>query len=265
MISDFILPQNIGKLVSGQVPEANNTGYSGAGVFVFDDLVLKIEKISENNDATVEMMRWLEGKIPVPKVICCEKDNEYQYLLMSRTPGMMSCDKYYMERPELLISTLALAMKMLWSVDISGCPRDRNIEVELKEAEYRVENGLVDIERTEPSTFGERGFKDPEDLLNWLKSNKPDYEPVLSHGDFCLPNLFMEGDRFSGFIDLGATGIGDKWRDIALCYRSLKHNAEGFYSGKVYSGINADRLFDELGIKPDFEKIRYYILLDELF
>ena len=59
MSSQLILPHNIEKLISGQVPEANNVGYSGASVYVLDDMVLKIEKISENNDATVEVMKWL--------------------------------------------------------------------------------------------------------------------------------------------------------------------------------------------------------------
>lgn len=68
----------------------------------------------------------------------------------------------------------------------------------------------------------------------------------------------------SCLIDLGNAGIADKWQDLALCYRSLKHNANGSY-GKIYSGIHEDDLFKLLGIEPDPEKLRYYILLDELF
>ena len=81
----------------------------------------------------------------------------------------------------------------------------------------------------------------------------------------------MGGERaaamscFSGLIDLGACGIGDRWRDIALCYRSLRWNAEGAYGGKVYPDVKSQMLFDALGIGPDLEKIRYYILMDELF
>ena len=59
--------------------------------------------------------------------------------------------------------------------------------------------------------------------------------------------------------------IGDKWKDIALCHRSLKHNFDGTFGGKVYPDFNPDSLFDALGIEPDWEKIRYWILLDELF
>ena len=95
--------------------------------------------------------------------------------------------------------------------------------------------------------------------------NKPSYEPVLSHGDFCLPNIYLDNGIISGFIDLGDAGIGDKWRDIALCYRSLKHNAEGAYGGKVYPDTDPMQLFKKLQIEPDWDKIRFYLLMDELF
>ena len=118
---------------------------------------------------------------------------------------------------------------MLWSIDLQGCPRNRTIETELEKAKFCVENNLVDVSDSEPETFGKDGFENPTALLRWLQEHKPDYEPVLSHGDFCLPNVFLENGRISGFIDLGETGVGDKWRDIALCYRSLKHNFDGTY------------------------------------
>ena len=76
--------------------------------------------------------------------------------------------------------------------------------------------------------------------------------------------MFFKDGKVSGLIDLGNAGVADKWRDIALCYRSLRHNADGTF-GKYYSGIDPDDLFKELGIEPDWDKMRYYILLDELF
>ena len=48
-------------------------------------------------------------------------------------------------------------------------------------------------------------------------------------------------------------------------HRSLASNFGGAYGGKVYPDFNADRLFDFLGIEPDYDKLRYYKLLDELF
>ena len=124
---------------------------------------------------------------------------------------------------------------------------------------------MIDLENLNPGTFGKGGFKDPSDLLKWLEKNKPDYEPVLSHGDFCLPNLFLDNGKISGFIDLEDTGIGDKWSDIADCYRSLKGNSEGIFGGKNYPDVKPDLIFQALGIKPDAEKLRFFNLLDELY
>ena len=87
---------------------------------------------------------------------------------------------------------------------------------------------------------------------------------MLSHGDLCLPNIFLTENGISGFIDLGDAGVGDRWRDIALCHRSLRHNADGSY-GSVKKDVNPDELFSLLGIRPDPEKLRWYLLLDELF
>lgn len=102
-------------------------------------------------------------------------------------------------------------------------------------------------------------------MWEWLNANRPLEELVLSHGDFCLPNVFAQGEELSGYIDLGRMGVADKWMDIALCYRSLKHNFFGKYATKVYEDFDPDMLFEVLEIEPDWEKLRYYILLDELF
>ena len=263
---EYRIPDTIKKLIEGKPYVSDDTGMSGSKIMIFDDSVLKIVKNGTGNEvAAAEIMRWLEGKIPVPQVIACETDDKYQYLLMSKVPGRMSCDAYYLEHPGELLACLTEAFTMLWNVDVSGCPRDRNIDAQLQEARFRVENDLVDPEDAEPETFGEDGFKDPKDLLDWLEKNRPAYEPVLSHGDFCLPNIFIENGRINGFIDLGETGVADKWRDIALCYRSLKHNYDGSFGGKGYPDFDPDMLFEALGIEPDREKLKYYILLDELF
>ncbi len=261
----IFIPDTIKSIIGDLTYDLDTSGLSGAQVLMFSDMVLKIEKYHKDGDETVQLIKWLDGKIPVPKVICHEVCGEYRYLLMGKVNGKMSCDSYYLERPNELLDLLAEALKMLWSVDISDCPRCRDLDTELEEARYRVENGLVDVEHTEPETFGENGFSSPSELLKWLESNKPSVEPVLSHGDFCLPNIFLNDGGISGFIDLGDTGVADKWRDISLCYRSLKHNFDGSFGGKVYSGFYPNMLFERLNIEPDWDKLKYYILLDELF
>ena len=94
--------------------------------------------------------------------------------------------------------------------------------------------------------------------------NKPGEELVFSHGDFCMPNIFIQNGELAGYIDLGRSGVADKWQDIALCYRSLKDNFSGKYATKIYEEFDPNLLFEELGVEPDWNKINYYMLLDEL-
>ncbi len=259
------IPSKIKALVERKAFTVDDIGMSGNQVLIFEDMVLKIEDDTASMENQVQLMQWLQGKIPVPKVFVYEKLNEKSYLLMSRISGEMSCATYYLEHPQMLLEALANGLKMLWKVDINDCPCRRDLDAVLQEARMRVESDLVDLDSVEPTTFGEAGFENPKNLLEWLENNRPSFEPVFSHGDYCLPNIFLENGQIKGFIDLDRAGIGDKWNDIALCYRSLKHNFDGTYGGKVYEEFNPDLLFQKLGIEPDWNKINYYLLLDELF
>lgn len=261
----MILPKNIQSLIADQPYETNNIGMSDSKILSFDDMVLKIEKQSDESDNEHRMMKWLDGKIYVPKVLCFEQMNDTNYLLMSKLKGQMLCSEEFCENPAILISLLAKGLKMLWDIKVSDCLYNNSIDNKLQLAEIRVANNQCSIEDAEPDTYGENGFQSPSDLLAWLKENKPIENPVFSHGDFCLPNIFAENNEISGFIDLGRSGIADKYQDIALCYRSLKHNLYGKYKSKENIWYDVDLLFDELGIVPDWDRINYYILLDELF
>lgn len=251
-------------LVQGLPYTVDSTGLSGSRVLLFPDRVLKISAESALTDGMLRVMRFLEGRLPAPRVLAFERAQGKEYLLMTRIQGKMACDPMYLTQPDTLLRLLAEALQMLWQVDVAQCPQSRSLEGELAHARYSLAHGLTDFSRCEPSTFGPGGFESPEKLLFWLENNKPPLETVFSHGDCCLPNIFFAEGRVSGFIDLGDAGIADRWRDLALCYRSLKHNTDGTW-GHALAGFRPERLFDYLDLRPDWEKLRYYILLDEFF
>ncbi len=259
------LPEEIQKRIAEQEYAIDEIGMSDSTVIMFEDSVLKIQSETLETQGEIKMLQWLEGKLPVPKVLSHVTENGKSYLLMSRMDGQMACEEKYLENPKLLASVLAQSMKKLWEIDVTTCPVRMDLDVKLRMARENIKNGLVDMDNVEPDTFGENGFKGPDELLQWLVANKPEEELVLSHGDYCLPNIFIKEEALAGYIDLGRMGIADKWVDIAICYRSLLHNYAGKYTGKVYDGVDSNLLFEELGIEPDWNKIRYYILLDELF
>lgn len=259
------MPQGIRKLLGDKSCETDTVGMSQAGVYLFPDWVLKVQDLSEESQNEYDMLSWLRDKLPVPGVLARETQDGKDFLLMERCPGEMACAERYLDDPVTLAGLLANTLKALWAVDVGDCPCDQSLDRKLEQAAYNVENGLVDVDNVEPDTFGPNGFHDPADLLRWLKTHRPPEETALIHGDFCLPNLFGMGDRPAGLIDLGRGGAGDPWCDIALCYRSLDHNYKGAYGGHPRPDFDPDILFQALGMAPNWEKIRYYILLDELF
>lgn len=259
------LPNKIKIHLTTSKYQTDEIGLSDSKVYLFDDQVLKIQEDNEEARNECQIMKWLEGKLPVPKPVAYECENGRSYLLMTRVEGKMSCDEAYMRQPALLTKMLADALKTMWQIDVSDCPCIWNIDRKLKLAKYWVEHDMVDVDNVEPDTYGPNGFDSPRALFQWLTENKPQEEPVLSHGDFTLPNILFEDGHIKGYIDLGRMGVADKWQDISLCYRSLQHNFDGKYNGKKYDGYHPDMLFKQLGIEPDWDKIRYYILLDELF
>ena len=259
------IPQSIQKIVGDAPYTCDNIGMSGSAVLCYADMVLKIEPESEGFANQLAMLRWLEGKLPIPKVLQAVTEDGKQYLLMSRMPGKMACSPEYMADPDRFVQQMADALHMLWQVDISACPKHHTLQDDLNKAQERVDQGLVRMDLVEPETFGPNGFENPAALLTWLQENQPELEPVLSHGDFCLPNVFLDDGQISGFIDLGDCGVSDKWRDIAICHRSLRHNFNGRYASNPVPDFDPDLLFEKLGIAPNWEKLRYYQLLDELF
>lgn len=257
------MPEAIRTVLGDSAGQADTLGKSAAEVYLFDDYVLKIRPADGWDTVDTQILRWLSGKLPVPEVAAHEVQNGRDWLLMTRIRGKMLCDPAVMGNPILLLDCMAEALHLLWNVPVGDCPFERRVEDNLDHAEKTILAGRFDPSDCEPETFGPGGFGDPKELLDWLKTHQPAQDLVLTHGDFCLPNLFTDGKRFSGFIDLGSTGICDRWMDLALGWRSLKHNSDGHY-GTVRPYINPDDLFRAAGVPKDEEKLWYYILLDEL-
>lgn len=260
-----MLPATIEQLTGNLPYQVDSVGLSGSQVRCYQHMVLKIQPLSEEARNEAAMMRWLEGKLPAPKLLAEETDGKLHYLLMSRLTGRMLCDPALLNQPDQLLSLACDGLKQLWQLNPADCPADRTLTQRLRLARQRVEAGLCSTENVQPDTYGPGGFASPLALLEWLEKNRPDEELYVTHGDCCLPNLFADASGFGGFIDWGRGGSGDRWQDIALLYRSMTHNYDGSHGFIPQAACPAEQLFDRLGVTPDPEKLRYYILLDELF
>ena len=74
-------------------------------------------------------------------------------------------------------------------------------------------------------------------------------DEVLVHGDYCLPNVLLDADR-RHYLDVGESGIGDRYIDIVAGIWSLRHN---------YGKGNVGNLLSEYGLQTlDRRKLTAY-------
>jgi len=219
---------------------------------------LKTGKKNHESQREHDMLKWLNGKLLVPDILFWNETETTFYLLTSPAQGTMACTERGLSSEEdEIIYALADGLLQFQGIEISSCPLENKLEQRLDAALFNIENNLVNLDDF-ACTFSEnKRFQTPIQLYEYLLTNKPEEELHLTHGDFCLPNIFVTRDKATGFIDMGRGGTGDKYQDIALCLRSLRYN--------TFKNDDKSLLFDVLGITPDWEKIDYYILLDELF
>ncbi|WP_112246305.1 phosphotransferase [Kribbella monticola] len=89
----------------------------------------------------------------------------------------------------------------------------------------------------------------------------PGARQVVTHGDYCAPNVFIDPEtlRFSGILDLSRLGLGDPYVDFALMHKSLSNGLN-----PQYGGPPAAREFVVLaGGDPDDPRIQHYTDLDD--
>ncbi|MCH5157123.1 MAG: aminoglycoside 3'-phosphotransferase [Clostridiales bacterium] len=264
-MKEMFLPSTIAKLLGNQTFRADSIGMSSAGVFIYDNAVLKVQHVSNETTNEQLMLKFLSERKLAPDVIVHEVVDNTDFILMDKCKGKMLCDRELMNNPSKLMEIASGVLRKLWSIDIASCPVDMSLKYKLKLAEYNVTHNLVALDNVDPSTFGASGrFQDPYHLLKWLVDNQPREELVVTHGDFCLPNVFFDGVS-AKVIDVGRGGVADKYQDVALLYRSLRDNLRGCYGGEYLGELDDQMFFSVLGITPDWDKIDYYILLDELF
>ena len=117
----------------------------------------------------------------------------------------------YLEDPARLCDIIATLLRRLHSLDFSDCPVQNRNETYFETAERNRAAGIFDA-----SLFPDGwGYRSAEDAWRVIKQGRASLKSdVLLHGDYCLPNIMLDGWRFSGFIDLGNGGVGDRHIDL---------------------------------------------------
>lgn len=255
------MPAEIERALVGRSWSAVDVGMSSADVFHFErGLYLKTVRRVERDRAFGNLaherakLEWLAGKLPVPAVVAFARDESRDYLVLTEVQGRhAAAEAPAPEAAPRLVEALAAACRSFHGLSPLDCPFDGSVDSLVREAERRVELGLVDSDNFDAEHVG----REPAELFRELQGLRPEHEDlVVVHGDLCLPNIILEGDKLSGFIDVGRVGVSDRWRDLALCARSIEHNW-----GPPWAGA----FLDAYGASPDPGKRAFYLLLEEFF
>lgn len=253
----YILTEKINEFIKESIIEEISIGCSDSQIFKIEkDKKKYFLKIAKNNTLTseYEKLKWMKGKLKVPKIHSYEKRNNVEYLITEALCGEMICSDYYLENPLEGIPCIIEAFNEIYKVDINNCPFNVGIDYKLNLVKNNMLNGLIDISNVSDNVL--REFGTIENIYDYLLENKFEEDLVFSHGDVSMPNLFVFNNSFSGFIDVGECGIADKWFDIAIATKSIKRN---------FGDDAVIEFYKQLKLKEDTFKISYYLLLMELY
>ncbi|SEG43478.1 aminoglycoside O-phosphotransferase APH(3')-IVa [Paenibacillus sp. UNC499MF] len=254
-------PEELVELLGQTELTVNKTGYSGDHVYHVKEYrgapaFLKIAPSVwwRTLRPEIEALAWLDGKLPVPKVLYTAEHGGMDYLLMEALSGKDGSHEAIQGKPEFFVKLYAESLRRIHSLDIRDCPLANGLDKKLRDAKRLVDERMVD-----PAEIKEEYDCTPEELYRILLADKPGTDdPVFAHGDYCPPNLIIDGEKLSGFIDLGRAGVADRYQDIGLAIRSLRHD----YGDDRYKAL----FLEHYGLTGlDEDKVEYYIRLDEFF
>ena len=166
------------------------------------------------------------------------------YLLTRRIPGEDCTDARYLSDPKRLCVATAELLRKLHETDGTACP----VQDKILRYAGSVRKGF-DGCSYEPALFSgiwefgsfEEARQTAEEGLKYLKGD------TLLHGDYCLPNILLDDWKFSGFIDLGGGGMGDRHIDLLWGIWTLKYNlGTAEYTGRFMDAYGRDRIDEDM-------------------
>ncbi len=219
-------------------------GCSGADVFHIEGesgpVFLKVFFAAEGRDCPLcderDRIGWLVSRTDpdidpnVPSILAFEQRRveagkaglvagTWSYLLTTAVPGR-PLHEAMAETPIRVGRLMGNALRWLHGRPTDGLAKQSPDDL-IATAEKRVANGSVNSSNLRVGGDPKAAAK----LLAKLQKRVPtDADYVVSHADYCLPNVLADlGDR-TGLIDLGELCVADRHLDLATANRSLRFN-----------------------------------------
>jgi kanamycin kinase len=164
---------------------------------------------------------------------------ECDWLLTERVSGEDCIHAQYLDNPVRLCDTTASLLRSLHETDPAGCPVENRTSEYLAGAERNYLTGMYDTSLTpdKPCPNAAESWTIVKEGKHLLKSD------TLLHGDYCLPNIMLDNWNFSGFIDLGGAGVGDRHIDLFWGAWTLRFNLHtDRYRARFFDAYGRDKI-----------------------
>jgi len=256
------LPQGFAALIDGYTAKRDTIGESGGVIHRLDapglpSLFLKQDEGRRAADLADEYvrLRWLQDQLPVPRLVAFAEQASAAWLLSEALDGIAAYEwlEANPDRSATAVAGMASFLRRLHSLPVAACPFNAGLPLRLVAARANIDAGRVDENEFDAARVGWSA----EQVWDRLHMLLPiDAEPVVTHGDFSLDNIFLDdAGAVTGVIDLGRVGVADRYQDLAILANCV---------AEFDAGLNAV-LFDAYGSPPDAQRIEVHLLLDELF
>lgn len=199
-----------------------------------------------------QMTAYFHGKglsTPVLGYISGDKD----YLLTARIPGEDGIAPQHLADPKRLCDVYAESLRTLHGTACADCPV-RGMTSGMFDEMTRVrKTGSYDAD-----LLAYCGMRDPDEAYRLLCERRELLrDDTLIHGDCCLPNILFEEFAFTGFIDLGEAGMGERNYDLFWGVWTLQFN--------LHTDAYKDRFLDAYGrADVDLERMQLCGMLSAL-
>ena len=256
-------PAGIAEALAGYAWARDTVGESGGAVYRLHgkagapERYLKCGAGAIADDIAAEMLRlsWLRAHLPVPRVEHFVRTADEAWLLMTAMSGRTAW-QYMQAEPALrpaVVDALAGFLRRLHAIPVEACPFTSGHALRLRAARARIDAGLVNEDDFDDERAG-WSAAEVWDALQALLPLAPD--PVVTHGDYSLDNLFIQDGAVTGCIDAGRVGITDRYQDLAIMWNCLGE----------FGPACQQRFLTSYGIdQVDRDKLSFHLMLDELF
>lgn len=207
----------------------------------------KIFYLKSSNHLSRESIKqdYLKDKISIPEKVFYEKYQGRSYILSKEIKGINLINETNKNK---VIDILCKTYNEILNIDCQDCLIDETIDMKIKRIEENISNIKLSDELKER-------FITKENIIKYLKGNKPKQIIGFTIGNLELNNIIYENDEFKGIVNVSNSGLCDIYYDLVSCEVSIEENL-----GKEY--IND--FYDKLGIEKDEFKSQYYRIIIEL-